>query len=218
MKDSSTLQDCDTLMLDMDGTLLDLAYDSYMWLQHIPDAYAAANNIRFEDARRHLYEHYLRLRGQLDWYCLDHWSDRLQLDILGLHREQRERIGWLSGAEKFLQRVSDSGLRVLLVTNAHRDTLQLKAEMTGIDRYFDSIHSAHDFGHPKEDQSFWAALAAAEDFDPARTMFVDDTESVLASAERYGLRHLRHITRPDSTLEAASSESFHGVSGVAEIR
>lgn len=218
MSDSSTLQDCDTLMLDMDGTLLDLAYDTFMWLQHIPNAYASANDIEFEEARRHLYKHYLRLRGQLDWYCLDHWSDRLQLDILGLHREQRERIGWLQGAEDFLKRVSNSGLRVLMVTNSHRDTLQLKAEMTGIDRYFDSIHTAHDFGHPKEDQTFWAALARAENFDPARTLFVDDTESVLASARRYGLGHLLHITRPDNSRDAAASESFQGIGGVAEIR
>jgi len=218
MNDSGTLQDCDILMLDMDGTLLDLAFDTYMWLQHIPGAYASAKDIEFSEARQRLYEHYLRLQGKLDWYCLDHWSERLDLDILGLHREQRDRIGWLQGAEEFLQRVSDSGLRVIMTTNSHRDTLQLKAEMTGVDQYFDAIYTAHDFGFPKEEQPFWEALARAEDFDPARAMFVDDTETVLASAKRYGVGHLRHITRPDSSRDAKVSGDYPGITGVAEIR
>ena len=29
-------QEIDTVLLDMDGTLLDLHYDNYFWLTHIP--------------------------------------------------------------------------------------------------------------------------------------------------------------------------------------
>ena len=35
------LSRCETLMLDMDGTVLDLAYDNYMWTQHVPEQFAA---------------------------------------------------------------------------------------------------------------------------------------------------------------------------------
>lgn len=221
MTRNNALQDCDTLMLDMDGTLLDLAYDSYMWLQHIPAAYASARSVSFDDAYKVLYAHYLRLQGQLDWYCLDHWSERLGLDILALHRDERARIGWLPGAEAFLQRVTASGMRVMLVTNSHRDTLQLKSEMTGIGGYFESVHTAHDFGFPKEERQFWASLAEVEEFDPARTMFVDDTETVLASAQRFGLRHLVRVTQPDTSRDASDSYSnsstFTGVAGVTEL-
>ena len=214
------LSDCRTLMLDMDGTLLDLAYDNYMWLTHIPAAYAERHGLDPETARERLYAHYRRLSGDIDWYCLDHWSDRLDLDVLGLHRAERDRIGWLPGAREFLQALADAGgsrPRVLLVTNSHRDTLALKSEVTGIDGYFDAMHTAHDFGYSKEQQPFWDALAQAESFDPATTLFIDDTESVLASAARYGIGSLLRITRPDTSRAARDPGPWTGISGVAEL-
>lgn len=213
----TTLEECDTLLLDMDGTLLDLAYDNYMWLTHIPRAFAARHGVSEETARRRLYDHYRRLRGELDWYCLDHWSERLDLDIIGLHREERERIGWLPGAQAFLEAIGARGLNVLLVTNSHRDTLALKSEVTGIERYFERVHTAHDFGFSKEQRGFWEALAEEQGFDPETTMFVDDTESVLDSAQRYGVRHLVTILRPDTSREPKGDTAFDGIHGVSEL-
>ena len=189
------LEDCETLLLDMDGTLLDLAYDNYMWLTHIPRAYAARHGLPEDAARERLLDHYRRMQGELHWYCLDHWSERLDLDILALHRDERERIGWLPGAQRFLEAVGERGMTVLLVTNSHRDTLDLKSEVTGIERYFERVHSAHDFGFSKEQQGFWQALAASEGFDPRTTLLVDDNETVLDSARRYGVQRLVTITR-----------------------
>ncbi len=213
----TTLEECDTLLLDMDGTLLDLAYDNYMWLTHIPRAFAERHGVSEETARRRLYDHYRRLQGELDWYCLDHWSERLDLDIIGLHREERERIGWLPGAQAFLEAIGARGLNVLLVTNSHRDTLALKSEVTGIERYFERVHTAHDFGFSKEQRGFWEALAEEQGFDPETTMFVDDTESVLDSAQRYGVRHLVTILRPDTSREPKGDTAFDGIHGVSEL-
>ncbi len=213
----TTLEECDTLLLDMDGTLLDLAYDNYMWLTHIPRAFAERHGVSEETARRRLYDHYRRLQGELDWYCLDHWSERLDLDIIGLHREERERIGWLPGAQAFLEAIGARGLNVLLVTNSHRDTLALKSEVTGIERYFERVHTAHDFGFSKEQRGFWEALAEEQGFDPETTMFVDDTESVLDSARRYGVRHLVTILRPDTSREPKADTAFDGIHGVSEL-
>lgn len=208
-----------TLMLDMDGTVLDLAYDNYMWLRHIPAAYAERHGLDPDVARETLYGHYRRMSGQLHWYCLDHWSERLGLDILGLHRAERSRIGWLPGAREFLASLRDSApdLRVLLVTNSHRDTLALKAEETGVYDYFDAVHSAHDFGYSKEQQAFWKALAAVEAFDPATTLFVDDTETVLASAGRYGVAQLLTITHPDTSRAPRPSARFAGIEGLRAL-
>ena len=44
--------DCiDTVLLDLDGTLLDLAFDNYFWLERIPTAYAAARGLTLEEAQ-----------------------------------------------------------------------------------------------------------------------------------------------------------------------
>jgi len=214
---AAVLDECDTLMFDMDGTLLDLAFDNYMWLQHIPAAYARQNGLRDDEARSRLYAHYRRLQGQLEWYCLDHWSERLGIDVLALHRAEHQRIGWLPGARSFLAAQAGQGRRLLLVTNSHPDTLRVKDEVTGIGAFFDRIYSAHDFGHAKEQQSFWRKLAAVEPFARERTLFVDDTEPVLASAQRFGIGNLLAVTRPDTSQPTRRGGRFAGIAGVAEL-
>jgi len=211
------LENCETLMLDMDGTLLDLAYDNYMWLEHIPQEYARRNEMTFDAACTELYAHFTRMQGTLEWYCIDHWSEILDLDILDLHRQQNQKIGYLSGAREFLQTVADYGIRMLLVTNSHQGTLDIKSEVTGVDQFFDHLYTAHDLGYAKEHQSFWHSLQAAESFDPDKTLFVDDTVSVLQSAKTYGIKSLVAVTCPDSRRPAKKVEEFVGVERLADL-
>ncbi|MDH3267094.1 MAG: HAD-IA family hydrolase, partial [Gammaproteobacteria bacterium] len=179
---------CETLMLDMDGTVLDLAYDNYMWMTHVPEQWGVKNGLSLDEARKHLFARFGEAQGELHWYCLDHWSERLDLDVMQLHRDNHERIGFLPGARDFLARIRAMDIRILLVTNSHPDTLHLKDQVTGLSEFFDGVHSAHTFGHAKEKLEFWDALLQAEHFDPRTTLFVDDTERVLRSAREYGIR------------------------------
>ena len=211
------LDACDTLMLDMDGTLLDLAYDNYMWMEHIPAAYARQKEVSEEHARDHLYAAFRRLEGKLDWYCLDHWSNELDIDVVALHREQNGRIGFLPGAKKFLQTVADHHVRVLLVTNSHQHTLDIKTEVTAIVDYFDAVYTSHALGAAKEDQPFWHELSNLESFDPARTVFIDDNVAVLQSARDFGVDMLLHITRPDTKRAPQPNKDFVGIEGVGKL-
>ena len=204
-------------MLDMDGTVLDLAYDNYMWMHHVPEKFAAANGIEPDAAREQLYAKFDSMRGQLEWYCLDHWSNYLGLDIAQLHRDENHRIGYLPGAEEFLRTIRDQDIRVLMVTNSHSETLTIKDEITGITRHFDDIYTSHDLGYPKESQAFWRAMAEKEDFDPATTLYVDDTPRVLRSAAEYGIGMLLEVTHPDTSVEPRSKSEFSGVAGVCEL-
>ena len=211
------LDSCETLMLDMDGTLLDLAYDNYMWLERVPAEYARENGLSEEAARERLYGIMKKIEGKLSWYCLEHWSDVLQLDIAALHRSENERIGFLPGARAFLERAAAHEVRLLMVTNSHQHTLDIKTEVTGITGFFDEIYTSHELGHAKEDQPFWHALKDAEDFDVATTVFIDDNVAVLQSAQDYGLASLFHITRPDTRRPERDHDRFVGISGVGEL-
>ena len=204
-------------MLDMDGTVLDLAYDNYMWRQHVPEQFAAANGLEPEVARDALYAKFKAMHGRLEWYCLDHWSDDLGLDIAKLHRDENHRIGYLPGAENFLRTVHDMDIRVVMVTNSHTDTLTIKDEVTGITDHFDEIYTSHILGHAKETQEFWNVLADEEDFDPETTLFVDDTARVLRSAAEYGISMLLQVTHPDTTTGPREDSEFAGVTGVGKL-
>lgn len=217
MDPKTALQNSETLMLDMDGTLLDLAFDNYVWRDLVPRRYAAANGMSFEAARDHLFEQYQSVQGDLEWYCLDHWCERLQIDVMQLHHDVNHRIGYLPGALDFLRTVKEQELRVLLVTNSHPDTLALKDAVTGLSDYFDGVISSHNYGHAKESQSFWHALKEDVDFDVETTLFVDDSQPVLQSAADYGVKMLVTVTRPDTGRPVKEGSEFRGVESVADM-
>ncbi|MFP1682201.1 GMP/IMP nucleotidase [Alloalcanivorax sp. C16-1] len=195
-------KDIDTVLLDMDGTLLDLAFDNWFWQRHVPEQYALSRGLEYAEAERVLQDWIASHLGTLNWYCLDFWTRELNLNIAALKRAAADRIAVRPGAEAFLGALRDGPRQVIMVTNAHREALDLKLERTGIDRYFDALVSSHDYGHPKEAQDFWQRLRERHPFDPARALLVDDSLPVLHSGRLYGLGHLASILQPDSSLPA----------------
>ena len=207
----------DTVLLDMDGTLLDLGYDKRFWEEHLPRRFAASRGVPVEEAHRLMRPIFETTAGTLDWYCIEYWSRALALDIISLKRATRHEIDWLPDARDFLDRVRASGRRLALVTNADPEILAIKDAHLGIRRRFDAIYSSHEFGAPKEDPEFWPRFAAREAFDPARTMFVDDNASVLGAARRHGIRWLYAVRRPVHRAPARTANGFAGVESVLEL-
>ena len=207
----------DTVLCDMDGTLLDLDFDTYFWREVVPQRYALVNGLTISAALESLAPRFEAKIGTLEWYCLDHWARDLGLDLKMLKQEHRERIRFLPGAREFLASVRARRKRVVVVTNAHRDTFAVKAEHTGIDRLVDSVVCSHDFAAPKESAAFWRALEAHEPFDTSRTLLLEDSLTVLAAARAYGLTHVIAIRRPDSQLPPRAIEEFAAIDGVFEL-
>ena len=42
----------ESILLDLDGTLLDLNFDLHFWLEYIPKVYSEKHNISFQDAKK----------------------------------------------------------------------------------------------------------------------------------------------------------------------
>ena len=207
----------ESVFVDMDGTLLDLHFDNHFWREYLPQRYAEGRGLSLEQAQAELRPRFRAMQGTLQWYCLDHWSRELDMDILALHRERRQSIRVLPRAEQFLGRVRAAGKRLVLVTNAHPDTLALKMEQTRLDAHFDRMLTSQSLGAPKETDSFWRALAQVESFDPAATLLADDSLPVLRAARNYGLRHLVAMRRPDSQEPPREISEFTAVNSLVEI-
>jgi len=207
----------DIVLLDMDGTLLDLRFDNWFWLTLVPSRYAAAHGLSEADAQLRLRPKFQDVAGTLRWYCVEYWTRELRLDIPALKREALARVGFLPGAKFFLQKLRRSGKRAVLVTNSHPETLAIKNERVALTQYFDACYSSHAFDAPKEDAAFWRRLTQHESFVPSRTLFVDDSLPVLESARDFGIAHLRAVRRPDTGSPPQGTGSFAAIEGVAEL-
>lgn len=207
----------DTVLLDMDGTLLDLHYDNFFWMSYLPKHYAKLKRIKRWEAWAELEKMMQETRGTLPWYSLDHWTDKLGIDIPTLKREIAHMIEIRPFVAEFLTQLKLHGKTLYLVTNAHNKTLAIKAEQTGIDRWFDRVVVSHDLGLPKENPKFWQRMRALHPFDPARSLLIDDTESVLESAKKAGIGHLLTLLQPDSHKSLRDQTLFRGIHHFDEI-
>jgi len=210
-------REIDSILLDLDGTLLDLYFDNHFWQVHVPAKYAERHGLTATEAHAECFRRYDAKAGTLDWYCVDYWTAALDLDIAQLKEQLSHLIQVHPDVREFLAAAHLAGKRVALVTNAHRTSLAMKMRQTGLEAYFDAIHSSHSFGIAKEDPAFWTALSQVEPFDPARALLVDDSLPVLRSAAVFGIRHLLAIRQPDSRLPAKDTAEFLAIHRFSEV-
>lgn len=207
-----------TVCLDMDGTVLDLRFDNLFWLDALPRRWGEKHGVPADEAIRQLRARFDARRGTLEWYCIDHWSEELDFDIAALKAEMHAHIRYLPGATEFLEALRGRGKRLLLTTNAHPISLDVKQRATGLARHFDALVSSHEFGVPKEQPEFWARLAQGHGVDPGQTLFVDDSAAVLHAARAAGVREIYQVLLPDSTQPPrAALPGFAAVRGLADL-
>ena len=200
-----------TVLLDMDGTLLDLHFDTNFWLEHIPLAIAKKRGITLQEAKKAMEPKYSSVLGQIQWYCLDYWQKELDLPIIELKHEISHLIQMRPDTIPFLDALKSAGKRIILVTNAHPDSLSLKIEKTQLDSHIDEIISCHTFGVTKESQTLWQQLQQELKFENKSTLFVDDSLQVLLAAQEFGIKHILAVANPNSQIPAKNIEGFQNI-------
>jgi HAD superfamily hydrolase (TIGR01509 family) len=198
----------ETVLLDMDGTLLDLHFDNYFWLNYMPAIYAEKNGLSEAQTKALLAPIFQSNEGTLNWYCVDFWSAKLDLDIMQHKAEIAHKIAYRPKAQEFLQLCQLKVRDLRLITNGHREVLELKIKLTELDQYFNDMVCSHELGAPKENAKFWTALQTLKSFDPQTTLFIDDSETVLDAANQYGIKHIYSIAAPDSFKQRTSPSKY----------
>ncbi len=210
-------QHIELVLLDMDGTLLDLHFDTQFWRVHMPRAYAARHKLDGRQAAAEISPRLRQAEGTLNWYCLDHWSREFDLDILALKHEIAHLITFRPQAREFLSALRRRRIPVLLVTNAHAESLRLKLRRTRLDQFMNGIISAHDVAAAKETQPFWQLLQQRFGFDPDASLLIDDSPGVLRAARDFGIHRLLLVERPDSQCPAQPAGDFNTLGSFSQL-
>jgi len=209
--------DIHDVLLDMDGTLLDLHFDNHFWQEVLPRQYARGRGLDVVTAKTVLDPIFRRREGSLNWYCLDYWTRELNIDIATLKQEAAHLIAIHPHVVEFLDALRAAGKRSVLVTNAHPKSLALKLEHTRLGDHLDAIISAHDIGHAKEETAFWEGLRRKRSFIAAHTLLIDDNLAVLRAARHYGIKHLLAVHQPDTRRPPRDTDEFTALRDFRDI-
>jgi len=207
----------DTILLDMDGTILDLHFDDYIWNYKVPENLAKVRNLDLKKARAILKQKMDASKSTLNWYSFDYWQSSLNLDIDLIEEKNKDKIQYRDNSLFFLEsRLFDSKQR-MLVTNADKLGLNRKLKITGLGKYFQNIVCSHELGYAKEEQFFWKKLGATFDLNFDRTLLIDDNLQVLETARKVGVRYLRGISKPNSQANLIKSADYLLIDKLQEV-
>jgi putative hydrolase of the HAD superfamily len=169
-------KDIGCLLIDMDGVILDNAYDNDFWQNQIPEVIADNKGIAFDDAKRLAIQIFNYKKNTKDWYDVDYWSNMLDIDIEAQKRSEKSfsRISLYDGVIDTLS-ILKNKTKMILITNAHRKTLNIKLEKYNLTPYFDEMVCAHELNYVKEDIQLWYMLRSKYRLDYEKTLLVEDT-------------------------------------------
>ena len=193
------------VLLDMDGTLLDLCFDDTLWQEALPQRYAEHQHISLAEAKADLSQRAEACYGTLQWYCIDYWSNELGFDIRPTKQTLAHLIGFRRGALAFLKWLRHQNKQVILATNAHPDSIALKNTHTDLDRWVDHIMHAHDANAPKEEPAYWRWLQQKTNFVAHQSLFIDDNDHILDAAKRVGIAYCIGVKTPNTQASAKTS-------------
>ena len=212
------MESLEAVILDMDGTLLDLRFDDLVWNQRLPNRYAERHGISTTEASAKIQSLMSPIRGTLPWYCFDNWQQLTGIDLTEIEDEVFDYVRLRPGAVEFLRRLGEIPATVVLATNADQRSMSRKIAHTEIAPFFDHIFSSHEFGYAKEAQDFWDTLHARISFDPTKVLFIDDNHSVLSAAKSFGIQYLFGIAEPAIGGATKTSAEFYCIETFKEFR
>jgi putative hydrolase of the HAD superfamily len=211
------IDDIRSVLLDMDGTLLDKYFDDYFWGHLLPERYAEKHHMTFGKAQEELMRQYRVHEGTLGWTDLDFWSKKLDLDVPVLKEQIKHLIEVHPHVEDFLRMIKKRRKRVFLVTNAHYKSIDLKLKKTRIGKYFNAVLSSFDVGYPKESLQFWQEAEHRLGFHRNTTLFVDDSEEIVKTARQYGIKYVVYKARASSRIEPKKQKEFLSIVDFREL-
>jgi putative hydrolase of the HAD superfamily len=196
------------ILSDLDGVILDLAYDKKFWELWLPEQVTRQTNKSIEEAKAEIMTEIDIQRGTLNFYDLNYWDDLLNVDCMQIFQEKEERCSYLAGSYEALQRLSTLKNPKYILTNGDPRIQEYKAETQNFLEFFDSIFYSMHAGYPKESKEFWALARHNLNLEFEDAIFVDDDLKVVTAAAKAGIKQVAWITPGKNRILQNGVETF----------
>ena len=201
----------ETVLLDMDGTLLDRHFEDFFWDELVPRRYATKHRLPLAAAKEKLKTIYQSKLNTVYWGDIAYWEKRLDLRLWGLRYQTQHLVRMHPHTMRFLKFLKQRKKKVYLVTAALRADVDFKLSTNAIGCYFDGIFSEFEIGASKKSVVFWEKLQRLIGFKKNSTMVADDEASVLKAAKKYGIKWIVLKKTFSSKKEPRASDEFISV-------
>ncbi|MFQ6077898.1 MAG: HAD family hydrolase [Thermodesulfobacteriota bacterium] len=149
------------ISFDLDGTLVEPEFSEWVWSVGIPQLFSEKSDIPFDEAKETVEEAYRKVGDRsLQWYDIKYWFDFFQLNghWESLLNRFSHKIKTYPEVSKVLQDLSPD-YRLIIISNAAREFIDIEVEMAKLWKYFSWIFSAtSDFGQIKKTGEFYERI------------------------------------------------------------
>ncbi|MBW1614211.1 MAG: HAD family hydrolase [Deltaproteobacteria bacterium] len=165
------------ISFDLDNTLIEPAYTTFIWEIGIPQLYAKKHNISASKAAQIVIAEYERVGDlNLEWYDITYWFKYFELPGRweNLLEEHRDKIRPFPEAKEVIEDLTKY-YNLIVLSNAAREFVEVELKEAGIENYFTRIFSAtSDFRQVKKTPQFYKQICKIMEIEPSDTIHTGD--------------------------------------------
>jgi putative hydrolase of the HAD superfamily len=166
----------DVISFDLDGTLVKMDFVNHVWLERIPELYAEKYGMDVERAKKYVMDEYMKVGPEaIEWYDIHYWIDKFKLDV-----DWKELLMSCSSYLEMYPEVEGvlrnlSGKKLIIISNAAHEFIDMEISILNLSPYFDRIFSAvSDFGKTKKDEDVYKKVMEEMGVDGSDAVHVGD--------------------------------------------
>jgi len=166
----------EVISFDLDGTLVKMDFVNHVWLERIPELYAEKYGMDVERAKKHVMDEYMKIGPEaIEWYDIHYWIDKFKLDV-----DWKELLMSCSSYLEMYPEVEGvlrnlSGKKLIIISNAAHEFIDMEISILNLSPYFDRIFSAvSDFGKTKKDEDVYKMAMEEMGVDGSDAVHVGD--------------------------------------------
>jgi|YelNatPaOPRAMG01_1025707.scaffolds.fasta_scaffold106044_2 FMN phosphatase YigB (HAD superfamily) len=202
------------ISLDVTGTLVDGRCVKHFWDHLIPAAYAAENNICFEEAYLRVKKKYNTIsRDDVRWYMPEYWLRELNISVSleKLLQELKSRVVFFPDVAPMITRFKSE---YVLIVSSNLPVEILQTVLEDFKECFSKVFSSvSKYGLPYKTAEFYAKVCSETGFTPATVLHVGDSKTYDLLIPRIigmGSLLIRRFNKPEQRYEVNSLEQVAG--------